>query len=236
MEVHPKYGFALHQYTKLFGAGNLFSSQPLPMAQALDEPAPPPVYEDWHLVTAPARSEQDRKIDDLILRFREEVARDRQMAVKRLGKSALQRPDVFDAYCARTKAHRQAQRAFILRNPGCIRPDPDIADEQARTRDQKLRRIKILSALENNVPRLETEALAYALLVAADNAAQARKEREVQEKAEKSRSRRHGSTRSPVQHPMAMADMPDLDEVLARHRARLEDRTRPDAPPSDFAW
>lgn len=191
MEVHPKYGYALHSYLR-FQGGPLFSSRPLPMAKPLDEPAPPPVYVDWRSVRAPAKSAQDKQLDEHIARFSEMARVDWDGAVERLGVAALKRPELFDLYCARTKAHRAAQRQFILDNPGCIRMDSDLAAEDARRVDQKTRRIRVLSALGNGVPRLETTALAWSLLMAGREASEVRKQREEAAKAAKVAAKKSG--------------------------------------------
>jgi hypothetical protein len=221
MEVHPKYGYALHAYLR-FQGGPLFSVRPLPMATPLEEPAPPPVYVDWRSVRAPARTAQDKALDEQIARFRELARVNWDEAVMRLGMAALRRPDLFDLYCARTRAHRATQRQFILDNPGCIRMDPDIPDAEARRVDQKVRRIRVLSALGNGVPRLETTALAWALLMAGREAAEARKRREEEAKAAKAAEKRGGKKgegRAPQPRPsraQAVAD-PEPVPVAAEH-------------------
>ncbi len=193
-----------HQYLKLYGAGNLFSAQPLPMPTPLEEEAPPPVYEDWRKVRALARTSQDREMDYQIARFEELSRVDWDQAVQRLGMAALHKPHLYDLFCARTRAHREAQRAFILRNPGCIPMLADIGDERKRILDQKLRRIRTLSALHAGVPRLETEALAYALLMASRTAWIAREEQAATAAAAKAaRAGAKGRTRGakdPAEH------------------------------------
>jgi hypothetical protein len=201
MEVHPQFGYAMHSYLR-FQGGPLFSSKPLPMAQPLDEPAPPPVYVDWRTVRAPARSTQDRQLDEQIARFNELARVSWDAAVERLGVAALKRPELFDLYCARTKAHRQAQRQFILDNPGCIRIDTDIGDEGARRVDQKVRRIRVLSALGSGVPRLETTALAWSLLMAGREASEVRKQRAEVEKAAKTAAKKGGGKKAAESVPM----------------------------------
>lgn len=174
-----------HQYVKFYGCGNLFSSKPLPPPKPLIEDAPPPVFEDWRTIRAPARTSQDKSLDEQIVRFGELARVNMEEAVSRLGLAAQKKPELFDLYCARTRAHREAQRAFILRNPGCVRADNDIPDPVKRAQEQKLRRIRILSALGSGIPKLETEALAYSLLMASRDAAEVRKAREEAEKEEK---------------------------------------------------
>ena len=201
MEVHPKYGYALHSYLR-FQGGPLFSSRPLPMAQPLDEPAPEPVYLDWRTVRAPARSALDKDLDHKMAGFSEFARVNWDLAVERLGIAAMSRPEQFDLYCARTKAHRQTQRQFILDNPGCIRMDTDIADAEARRIDQKTRRIKILSSLGSGVPRLETTALAWSLLMAGREASAVRKQRAEEEKAAKAAAKRSGGKKPASGSPM----------------------------------
>jgi len=142
-----------HQYFKFLGT-NLFSSRMLPMPQPVAEEPPPPVDADWRTVQAPTTSAEDQAFDELQAELRsllhENTRATRQQAVKRLGTIVQQRPDRYAAYCARTAAHRQTQRQFILDNPGCI--------------SDKGQRIHILSALVAGRPRLESAALQYALL------------------------------------------------------------------------
>lgn len=175
----PKF---LHQYIKLYGMGNLFAARMLPMAKPLDEPAPPPVYVNWRTVTAPPRTGKDNEIDAAIASFRE-LARVRwDDAVQRLGALCQRHPDAFDAYCRRTREHREAQRQFILDHPGCITRNPDLPDEQAIV-DQKERRIRTLSALGTGIPLLETQALQFGLLMAAREADERRAIREAEAEA-----------------------------------------------------
>jgi hypothetical protein len=155
-----------HQYLKFLGTG-LFSSRMLPMPQPIAEEPPPPVDHDWRAVQAPTSNEQEQQLDALQVELRsllhEHTRETLRSALHKLGALCQQRPDVFNAYCARTKAHRLAQRQFILDHPGCI---PD-----------KVTRIRTLSALQSGIPRLESAALQYALIketgVAAEAAARA---------------------------------------------------------------
>ena len=197
MEVHPKYGYAMHAYLR-FQGGPLFSVTPLPMAQALNEPAPEPVYVDWRTVRAPAQSAHDHQLDEQIARFGELSRVSWDAAVERIGVAALKRPELFTLYCARTKAHRQAQRQFILDNPGCIRTNPDLPDDEARRVDQKTRRIRVLSALGSGVPRLETTALAWSLLMAGREASAVRTQRAEDEKAAKAAAKKGGGAKKPT--------------------------------------
>jgi hypothetical protein len=142
-----------HQYLKFLGSG-LFSSRMLPMPDPVAEAAPPPVDHDWRAVQAPVGAAQDRELDamqaDLRSLLHEHTRDTLRQALHRLGALCQQRPDVFNAYCERTKAHRLTQRQFILDNPGCIQ--------------DKVTRIRVLSALKSGIPRLESAALQYALI------------------------------------------------------------------------
>lgn len=180
-----------HQYIKLYGAGNLFASRMLPMAKPLDEGAPPPVYRNWRTVTAQAANSRDKEIDGAIARFSELSKVRWDEAVQRLGELCMKNPAAFDAYCARTRAHRLARRQFILDNPGCIRMDPDLSEEKAVLK-QKDDRVRILSALGSGVPKLETEALQFALLMASREAGEVRKEREAAAAEAKKAARKGG--------------------------------------------
>jgi hypothetical protein len=212
MDVHPRHGYAMHAYLR-FQGGPLLSVKPLPMAEALTEAAPEPVYVDWRTVRAPATSAQDKQLDDQIARFQQMARVNWDAAVERIGLAALKQPALFDRYCARTKAHRLAQRQFILDNPGCIRMDADLPDPEARRVDQKIRRIKILSALGNGVPRLETTALAWSLLMAGRDASEVRKQRAEEEKAAKAAAKKGGKktpaggSRTPQTAPANAADL-----------------------------
>jgi len=161
-----------HQYMKLYGTdAQLFSARMPPMVQPLDEKPPKREYTNWRTRRAPARTNEDRRLDDAIAQFKELAVLDEANAVQRLGQLAMRDPQAYAAYCARTKAHRVAQRQFILDHPGCI---PD-----------KEKRIRTLSALRIGVPRIETKALQWALLMQARAAAEARAAREAEEKANK---------------------------------------------------
>ncbi|MDP9314116.1 MAG: hypothetical protein M3R24_25090, partial [Chloroflexota bacterium] len=180
------------QYIKLYGCGNLFASRMLPMAKPLDEGAPPRVYHNWRTVTAPPANSKDKEIDDAIGRFGELAKVRWDEAVQRLGMLCMKSPAAFDAYCARTRAHRLARRQFILDNPGCIRIDPELSEEQGILQ-QKDDRIRILSALGSGVPKLETEALQWALLMASREAGEVRKQREEAAAEAKKAARKGGS-------------------------------------------
>ena len=142
-----------HQYLKFLGTG-LFSSRMLPMPSPLQEEALPPVSQDWRAVRAPVVREEDRGLDtlqsELASLLRENTRETLRAALHRLGDLCQQRPDTFNAYCARTQAHRTAQRQFLLDHPGAL---PD-----------KAARIRVLSALRAGIPRLESAALQYALI------------------------------------------------------------------------
>jgi hypothetical protein len=229
------------QYIKLYQRGELFASRPLPMEKPIDEPAPEVVKENWQTIKAHARNAQEQKIDDAIARFRE-LARIRPTeAVQRLGQLS---DAVFDAYCARTKAHREAQRAFIIENPGCIPLDSSLGDK-ARIQ-QKEQRIRILSALGAGVPRLETEAMQWKLLMAARDASERRAAAQAAEKAAKKGGRGSSSSKqasarvvAPSMVPAATGDttslspnaetrlldeagqpMPTIEQLLAERGAR----------------
>jgi hypothetical protein len=108
---------------------------------------------DWRTVTAPATNKQEIALDQLQQKIRYLVSQggeSLQQAVDELAMLCRQHPDQYDAYCARTKTHRLAQRQFILDNPGCIQ--------------DKETRIRVLSALRSGVPRVETAALQWGLL------------------------------------------------------------------------
>jgi len=191
------------QYMKMMGT-NLFSTRMPPLIEPLEEPMPEPVYQNWQTVRAPARNDDERRIDSVIVQFRE-LARVRpQDAIRRLGVLCRERPEKFAAYCGRTRAHREAQRRFILDNPGCIRVNPDLPPDKAAL-DQKNRRIRILSALRAGVPRLETQALTWAILMDVKISAEIRAEREAAEQEAKKASRRgkKSTSASPPPPPRA---------------------------------
>ncbi|HEU4325407.1 MAG TPA: hypothetical protein VFS21_19845 [Roseiflexaceae bacterium] len=164
-----------HQRLKFLGIDRLFSARMLGRVMRREEPAPGRVYANWRTILAPARSEEERRLDEAIRWFREVYALNPNAAIRRLGQLCLADPDAYTLYCDRTRAHRLAQRAFILRNPGAI---PD-----------KALRVRTLSALWVGVPSLETRALQWALL---EQARQARAERAAAEEAEKAGGKRGG--------------------------------------------
>jgi hypothetical protein len=181
-----------HEYIKIYGTdAALFSARMPPLIKSLDEPAPPPEYRNWRAVRAPARNARDQKLDAEIARFREYAALDSDSAMHRLGMLCKTDPGAFHAYCERTKAHRAAQRQFILEYPGCIPMDMTIDPEVARVK-QKEDRIRLLSTLRANLPRIETEAMAFALLLSAQEAAETRAARAEAEKAAKQAWRKGG--------------------------------------------
>jgi hypothetical protein len=149
-----------HQYLKFLGT-QLFSSRMLPMPQPLQEEPLPPVERDWRDIQASVQKPHDQTLDQMYRKVRHLVQSDQvRQAVDELAALCRHRPDQYDAYCARTQAHRLAQRQFILENPGSI--------------PAKETRIRVLSALRSGVPRVETAALQWALLqdtVAAGEAA-----------------------------------------------------------------
>lgn len=161
-----------HQYMKLYGAdAQLFSVRPPPMVKPLDEPQPKREYANWRTVRAPARTAEDRRLDDAIVQFKELAVLDPNTAIQKLGQLTVRDEPAYAAYCARTKAHRLAQRQFILDHPGCVQ--------------NKEQRIRTLSALKIGVPRIETQALQWALLMQAKASTAARAERDEAEKAAK---------------------------------------------------
>jgi hypothetical protein len=161
-----------HQRLKFLGLDRLFSAKMLGRVTKLQEPPPAPVYENWRTIQAPARSDEERRLDGAIQWFKALYVLNPNGAIRKLGQLCLADPDAYQVYCERTRAHRQAQRAFILRNPGAI---PD-----------KAQRIRTLSALWVGVPVLETRALQWALL---EQARQARAERAAAEESEKGSKR-----------------------------------------------
>jgi hypothetical protein len=184
------------QYLKVYGAGNLFASRMLPMAQPLNEPAPEPVYRNWRVILAPPVNSRDGDIDGVIMRFQQLAKLRWDEAVQRLGTLCLENPAAFDTYCARTKAHRLYRRQFILDHPGCIKPDLELPEQQ-RLLQQKADRIRSLSALGSGVPKLETAALQWALLMASREAGVVRKQRAaVAEEAKKAARKSGGSSRA----------------------------------------
>lgn len=225
-----------HQYIKLYGRGSLFSSRMPPLVQPLQEDMPTPCYTNWRTVTAPAESRREARLDQAIAMFAEHALVDRDQAVARLGSLS---DDLFEAYCLRTAAHRRAQRDFILANPGCIAIDPRLP-EREQAIQQKETRIRLLAALKAGVPRLETEALQWKLLMAARAAAERQAEAEAAEAAAKKQARSKGKgqgasagTNAPAPVPVApmpvpmgarpdaSAPLPSLGDLVA---ARLQTR------------
>ncbi len=183
------------QYIKLYGCGNLFASRMLPLATPLDEGAPPPVYVNWRTLKAPSSGSRDGDIDGVIGRFQQLAKVRWDEAVQRLGQLCLDNPAAFDAYCARTRAHRLYRRQFILDNPGCVKIDPDLPADTAILK-QKENRIRFLSALGSGVPRLETAALQWALLMASREAGEVRKQRAVAAEEARKAAKQRGSSRA----------------------------------------
>lgn len=212
------------QYIKLYGAGNLFAARMLPMATPLIEEPPPPVYVNWHTVAAPARNVEEQQIDLRIAQFHELARVRRAEAIQILGML----PDhLFDAYCARTRAHRAAQRQFIIDNPGCIRIDPFIPRDKAIVQ-QKEQRIRILSALGAGIPRLETEALQWRLLMAAQEASARQAAKAEDEKAAKAAARRGGGKQSSARASTRTTSAANTSTAVTGETTRL--RT-PDGQP-----
>ena len=147
-----------HQYMKLYGAdAMLFSARMPSLIKPLDEQPPRHEYHNWRTVRAPARTADDRRLDETMAQFKEQAVLDPNAAIQKLGQLAMRDGAAYAAYCARTKAHRMAQRQFILDHPGCV--------------SNKEQRIRSLSALRIGVPRIETKALQWALLMQAREAA-----------------------------------------------------------------
>jgi hypothetical protein len=225
------------QYIKLYGAGNLFAARMLPLAKPLEEDPPEPVYVNWKTVRAPATSSRDKEIDAAIDRFKELARINWDEAVQRLGILCMQNPAAYDAFCARTRAHREAQRNFIISYPGCIPMDPDLPGEKARIM-QKENRIRILSALGSGVPKLETEAMQFGLLYETRLASERRAEREAAEAEAKKASKKGGggSSRSKAERnadagafvapPAAVSDGAATEEH-AKKLATAVPRTEP---------
>lgn len=212
-----------HQYLKLYGTGApLFSARMPPMVKPIDEPMPKPVYRNWKAVRAPARNALEQRLDDQIAAFRELAAVDYDQAVARLGLLSKKDPSAFEAYCERTRAHRLEQRAFILDNPGCVPVSVEgQADPMRGAVEQKEKRIRILSALRANTPRLETEAMAYALLAHAQEAT----ERMVAFAAEEKANKRSGKAKTSTAKSPAIAGMssetPAIEHAVTGETARL---------------
>jgi len=181
-----------HQYMKLYGAdAMLFSARMPPLVAPLDEPPPTREYANWRTVRAPARTADDRRFDAALASFKELAVLDPNAAIQRLGQLAMRDPAAYAAYCARTKGHRMAQRQFILDHPGCIM--------------NKEQRIRTLSALRIGVPRTETQALQWALLLQARTAADARAARAADAKAS-----RKGGNGSGTKAPRPVAPLEGL--------------------------
>jgi hypothetical protein len=177
-----------HQYMKLYGSdAMLFSARMPPLVKPLDEPQPKREYHNWRTVRPPARTADDRRFDEALAQFKELAVLDPNTAIQKLGQLAMRDSAAYDAYCARTRAHRLAQRQFILDHPGCI--------------SNKEQRIRTLSALKIGVPRIETQALQWALLMQAREAAEARAARAETEKAAK------GSKGKAARQPRQVAPM-----------------------------
>lgn len=117
-----------------------------------DYPKPEPVDTHWRTISAPAVTDLEHHLDELVAGIRDLDPINAYTAL--LGLS----DDDFAGYCARTKAHRLAQRQFILENPGCI---PD-----------RTERIRTLSALRSYAPRIESAVYAQRI----DNAQRLRKQ------------------------------------------------------------
>jgi hypothetical protein len=228
-----------HQYLKLYSADvPLMSSQPLPQIAPLQEPEPEPVYRNFRAIRAEARSTMDQKLDTEIARFQELAATDYDRAVAMMGQMSLRDPEAFDALCSRTAMHREAQRNFILEHPGCIALKSYLPPEEAR-RERKIRRIEILSTLKAYTPRIESDAMIWALLTGNQEAFARKTERMAAEKEAKAAAKRggnkgqHNGAKSPVIPGMAAENpapqtapltdttpLPTLKELSANRKAR----------------
>ncbi|HEU4325408.1 MAG TPA: hypothetical protein VFS21_19850 [Roseiflexaceae bacterium] len=140
-----------HQHQRLTVPGSpiLFSALMMGCPTAPPQPDLPPIRAGWAHIAASARTRLDRSLDVAIQRLKVLADRHPNEAIRRLGQLYLADPVAYTLYCDRTRAHRLAQRAFILRNPGAI-PDQAL-------------RIRTLSALWIGVPTLETQALHWAI-------------------------------------------------------------------------
>lgn len=181
-----------HQYMKLYGTdAQLFSTRMPPMVEPLDEPQPKREYANWRTVRTPARTAEDQRLDDAIGQFKELAVLDPNAAVQKLGQLIMRDEPAYAAYCARTKSHRLAQRQFILDHPGCVQ--------------KKEQRIRTLSALKIGVPRIETQALQWALLMQAKASTAARVEREGAEKATKKGGKSKPAAKATPSQPASMS-------------------------------
>lgn len=181
-----------HQYLKLYGTdAQLFSARMPPMVRAPAQTVHPRSFHNWRTVQARATSPSDQRLDRAMAEFKELAVYRPNDAVHRLGEIAMRDPQAYGAYCQRTRAHRAAQRAAILANPGSI---PD-----------KEQRIRTLSALHIGVPRIETQALQWALLMQARQAQEARK---AQDESDKAAKKAGGSSKKKA--PASVAPMDDL--------------------------
>lgn len=207
-----------HQYLKFLGT-QLFSSRMLPMPKPLEEEPLPPVEQHWSAARAPATNDQEKAIDQLHRKIDylvQQGGESLQQAVDELATLCRQRPDQYDAYCARTKAHRLTQRQFILNHPGAIQ--------------DKETRIRVLSALKTGVPRVETAALQWALLQDTAVAAEAAAAEAAAKKGKGKGKGKSGSVSSAVIPGMAPSDdeiavapvmsKGKTSEELARERAK----------------
>lgn len=156
------------QYMKLYGAGaGLFAARMLPIVQPLDEPDVPRVDASWQDLRADTKNANEQNLDAAINRMYAMAETDWDRAVETMGNMEVEQ---LEAFSQRTRQHRQAQRNFIIENPGCIHA-PEHHDHESEKVAIKDRRIRILSDLEAGVPRLETSALQWSILMAARNGA-----------------------------------------------------------------
>ncbi|HEY1013371.1 MAG TPA: hypothetical protein VGE07_11740, partial [Herpetosiphonaceae bacterium] len=114
------------------------SVRPLPWPTPTIETPDAYTGADWRAQWAPAMTREERQLDVL---HREVVGRLRVDPMALLAATRHWSADQWVAYQARTAEHRQHQRAYILRNPGCI--------------DDRLKRQDWLSRLAWNRPVFE---------------------------------------------------------------------------------
>lgn len=198
----------LHEqlYVKLYGtSGGLFAARMLPMVEEKDHPVLPMVDHNWQEVRADAHNAYEQHIDQAIDRIYGLSEDNWDGAVETLG---AMEPEQLEEFSARTKMHRMAQRQFILDNPGCIHAHEE-SDELERKRSMKNRRIRILSDLQAGIPRLETSALQWSILMSARGA--------VSEPKEKRNSKRSPGARTQVTAPIAVpglaAPLPPIQPI-----------------------
>jgi hypothetical protein len=120
----------------------VFSLTPLPLWPPPADPAPPYKGAGWQAVRAPVGGRLDAWLDERIA-YVERLAAEHGEAAA-LEALVAAPAGAWQAYLQRTAAHRSAQRAYILANPGCV--------------PSKAERIGWLSRLRYARPRLEVAA------------------------------------------------------------------------------